>query len=183
MRPDRRRLWLGGLLAVSAALVAWDRLAGGGAATVEAVRRPDAAAAPSAAPAAVAVASTPAGGTHAPASIARLAPRTVYLDALAAEAEDAAATVAAAPPPAPVASVPAAPAPPPPPPFRVIGKGRIAGGWEVYLAQANRVVIAHAGDHLDGQYEVVAITPPALQLLYLPTHEASSLPIGAAFDD
>ena len=60
---------------------------------------------------------------------------------------------------------------------------RVDGGWEVYLAQANRVLVAHPGDRLDGQYEVVAIAPPALRLLYLPTHEASTLAIGAAFDD
>jgi hypothetical protein len=119
----------------------------------------------------------------APPAIARLAPRTAYAEALVAELEEAAAVTvaAAAPPPAP--SAPSAPPPPAPPPFRVIGKGRVDGGWEVYLAQANRVLVAHAGDRLDGQYEVVAIAPPALRLVHLSTHEPSTLPIGAAFDD
>ena len=164
MTPERRRALLLATCAALAALVAWDRLAAQPDELVQAVRAPVGVVAP-AAPRAW------------QATIARLAPRTDYLDALDAEA-------AAAPPPAPAAPPPpSAPEAPAPPPYRVIGKGRVDGRWEVYLAQANRVVVAHAGDRLDGQYEIVAITPPLMQLALLPTREPRTLAIGPALED
>ena len=165
MTPERRRAAMLGTLAALAGLVAWDRLAATPDALVEATR---------AAPPARAQAAAP----PPPSAIARLAPRTDYLAALQAEAA-AEPPPAAAPPPPP----PSAPEAPPPPPYRVIGKGHVDGRWEVYLAQANRVLVVHAGDHLDGQYEVVAIAPPTLQLAWLPTREPRTLSIGPALDD
>ncbi len=168
MTPERRRTLLLATLAALGALVAWDRLAAQPDELVEPTR------APVPAPADAAPTTSPRASQVA---IARLAPRTDYLDALAAEA-------AATPPPAPAApSPPSAPVAPAPPPFRVIGKGRVDGRWEVYLAQANRVVVAHAGDTLDGQYEVVSIVPPLMQLATLPTREPRTLSIGPALAD
>lgn len=165
MTPERRRALLLATFAALGALVTWDRLAARPDDLVEATRAPAQAASPIAAP-------------RQPVAIASLAPRTDYLDALEAEAHDTPPPVAAAPPP-PASAVEA----PAPPPFRVIGKGRVDGHWEVYLAQANRVVVARAGDRLDGRYEVVAITPPFLQLALLPTREPRTLAIGPALDD
>ncbi len=110
-------------------------------------------------------------------AIATLRSRDDYLDALQAEAADTPPPPAAAPPP------PSAPEAPSPPPYRVIGKGRVDGRWEVYLAQADHVVVARAGDRLDGQYEVVAIVPPVLQLATLPNRETRTLAIGPALAD
>ena len=168
MTPERRRALLLAVFAALAALVAWDRLAAKPDELVEPTRA--SVPTPSAIPVAVSTRASPV-------AIARLRPRDDYLDALQAEAAD-------TPPPA-IAVAPAPPPPeaPAPPPYRVIGKGRVDGRWEVYLAQANRVVVAHAGDRLDGQYEVVAIVPPTLQLALLPTREPRSLAIGPALDN
>jgi hypothetical protein len=201
MTPARRRLVLAALLLASAALVAWDRLRGP--AVVEATKvvasathataavGATIASAPTGASAAASVDTAPdASATshvaHAPGpvEIAHLASRDPYRVALAEAAAAAAALAAAAPPPPP----PAASAPPPPPvaptpTWRVIGKGRVDGAWEVYVAQDDHVSVLHAGDRLDGQFEVVAIAPPTLKLLHLPTGQAQTVAIGGAFDE
>ncbi len=167
MTPERRRALLLAVFAALAGLVAWDRLAAKPDELVEPTRA--SAPTPSAIPVAVSARASQV-------AIARLRPRDDYLDALQAEAADTPAPVVTVAPPPP----PEAPAPPP---YRVIGKGRVDGHWEVYLAQANRVVVARAGDRLDGQYEVVAIAPPTLQLALLPTREPRTLAIGPALDN
>jgi hypothetical protein len=67
--------------------------------------------------------------------------------------------------------------------WHVIGKGRVGGAWEVYVAQDDHVTVLHAGDRLDGQFEVAAITPPTLKLVHLATGQAPSVAIGSAFDE
>lgn len=167
------------VLVASAGLVAWDRL-GATPADAEPTRS-----ASGSEPAALPEPTTARAGTPtrtAPVRIAALASRTPYRQALEADAALAVAAAQAAPPAAaPPAS--AVPEPPAPPPYRVIGKGRVAGAWEVYLAQADHVVVARDGDRLDAQYQVVSIAPPAMQLMFLPTRESRTLTIGPAFDE
>lgn len=170
MTPERRRALLLAVFAALAALVAWDRLA----AKPDELVEPTRTSAPVSSTRPVTV-----SASSSQVAIASLRSRDDYLDALQAEAADTPPPPPAAPPPPP----PSAPEAPPPPPYRVIGKGRVDGHWEVYLAQANRVVVAHAGDRLDGQYEVVAIVPPVLQLATLPNRETRTLAIGPALAD
>jgi hypothetical protein len=64
-------------------------------------------------------------------------------------------------------------------PYAYLGKQWQGGAWEVYLAMGEEVRIARVGSVLDTRYRVVSITPPHLNLVYLPLKQAQSLDIGA----
>lgn len=93
----------------------------------------------------------------------------------------------ASPPPPSANVLPAPPAsmPPtaPPLPYKVLGKQLGQQGWMVFLSRGEQIVLAHAGERLDEQYEVVAIAPPRLDLRYLPLDSTQTLNIGPAFND
>jgi hypothetical protein len=83
------------------------------------------------------------------------------------------------PPPPP----PAAPPPPPkapPLPFTVLGKKLQDGGWQVFLARADRTYIVRDKDVIENDYRVESIAPPSLTLTYLPMNERQTLSIGNA---
>ena len=77
---------------------------------------------------------------------------------------------------------PVKPLPPvaPPVPFVYLGKKLESGQWEAYLGQGENVYIARAGMTLGGMYQVEAIDPPTLRLLYLPLKQSQTLSIGGA---
>ncbi|GAA5175864.1 hypothetical protein GCM10025771_09200 [Niveibacterium umoris] len=88
----------------------------------------------------------------------------------------------APPPPPPPPVVPAEPVTPTPP-FAVIGKQQAAGKWEVFLAYGDASLVAHAGERLDANWQVVAIRPPVMELEYVPTKQRQTLAIGADFNE
>lgn len=176
---NSRALILIGLLVTSGALVAYDQLKtdSSGAAVVEAVARPNARS--------VAAPSPRRKAEGEAQAIAALIPRATGSqpenDAFAPPAPkiDPKAAAAALKPPPP-------PPPPPPPtapplPFAYLGKKIEGGEWTVYLARQDRVYVARANQLLDSEYQVVAISPATIELLYLPLKEKQTLPTGAAF--
>ena len=76
----------------------------------------------------------------------------------------------AKPLPAPVASAP-------PVPFMYLGKLKDGGEWQVFLGQGDTTWIVKKHDLVDTLYQVVAIEPPSLTLLYLPLRQTQSLTI------
>lgn len=78
------------------------------------------------------------------------------------------------PPPPPqqmAASAPVAP----PVPFRYVGKQFSDGQWQVFLALGSSTLVAKEGDTLADNYQVKRITPPTLELVYLPLKQVQSL--------
>lgn len=87
-----------------------------------------------------------------------------------------------------VAPPPPPPAPPPPPvaptappfPYTFVGAYTSQGEGTVYfLAQGDRVVDAHVGDHLDGVYQFETATAGQLTFNYLPLNIRQFLSTGA----
>lgn len=73
------------------------------------------------------------------------------------------------PPPTPVA---------PPLPFRYMGRyGDDTGKNVIYLARADRTLIVHEGDTLDGAYKVIAVDGSRIEFEHLETHTKQTLPI------
>jgi hypothetical protein len=73
--------------------------------------------------------------------------------------------------------------PPPPPappalPFRYLGRYAAGGAVLVFLTQGEHVVLAKAGDTLDGGWRVDSIAGPAIQFTYLPLQVKQSLATG-----
>ena len=85
-------------------------------------------------------------------------------------------------PPPPKPEKAARPPPPmaPPLPFVYLGKKLEDGQWEVYLGRGEQVYIAREGMTLDGGYQVTAVRPPTLSLLYLPLKQSQTIPIGGS---
>lgn len=78
-----------------------------------------------------------------------------------------------------------APPPPPPPPpsapalpFTYLGKAVSDGALEVYLARSGTTYIVRDNMVIDGTYRVDTITPPTLQLTYLPLNQVQQINIG-----
>ena len=68
----------------------------------------------------------------------------------------------------------------PPPPFLYLGNKFEAGRWEAYLARGEQVFIVHEGTRLERDYQVKAIAPSTLTLIYLPLKQAQSISIGGS---
>lgn len=86
----------------------------------------------------------------------------------------------AAAPPAPVAPPkpePAAAPTAPPLPFTYLGRMTRRGNPVVYLQRNQEMVVAQAGETLDGTYLVESITPSAVQFVYLPLQSRQHLAI------
>jgi hypothetical protein len=90
-------------------------------------------------------------------------------------------------PPLPSVAPPQADVPPLPPtpaapsmPFTYLGKKEADGKWEVYLARGDDTLIVHEQTIIDGAYRVQAITPPTMQIVYLPLKLVQTLDIGGA---
>lgn len=79
-----------------------------------------------------------------------------------------------APPPPVVVAAPVAP----PVPYAFLGKKLEAEIWEVYLARGEQTFLVRTGQVLEGQWRVDRISPPSLELTYLPLGQALTLPIG-----
>lgn len=91
-----------------------------------------------------------------------------------------------APPPPPPAPPPAPPPPPPPPqapplPFKYIGMLEESAERTVwYLVQGERLIVAAAGDVIDGSYRVEGSQAGQLQFTYLPLDQRQTLAIGVS---
>ena len=170
MTPARRSLLLIGLLATSAALVAWDRLRAPAVTVANAVVRKPASAAAS-----------PQKSIDEP-SLSTPRERSDYLakgrDAFPSLLPPAPAARSGAPV-AAEASRPTAP----PLPFTVIGKKLERDAWEVYLARGDQTYIATQGVDIAGEYRVSAIEPTQITLIYLPLNEKQTLQTGASLHD
>jgi hypothetical protein len=83
------------------------------------------------------------------------------------------------PPPKPV-SAPPAPPTAPPLPYTYIGKKFEAGVWEVYLSQGDELRVVRPNTLLDSTYRVGAISPPTMNLTYIPLNQVQQLSIGAS---
>jgi hypothetical protein len=75
------------------------------------------------------------------------------------------------------------PLPPPPPmapalPFTFLGKKLEGKVWEVFLARGEQSFIVREGTVLDNTYRIETISPPTLNLTYLPLGQSQSLLIG-----
>ncbi|WP_300335734.1 hypothetical protein [Accumulibacter sp.] len=83
-------------------------------------------------------------------------------------------------PPPPLPEKSANPPPPmaPPVPFVYLGKKLEGGQWEAYLGFGEQVFIVRAGMTLAGTYQVKAVSPPTLTLIYLPLKQSQTIPIG-----
>lgn len=176
MKPTARKPLLFGLLAVSAALVAWDRLRAPQTPAISGAVQRTAPAAPAAGATAAAEANPATFNTL----LEPLRPRDDYqrpgLDAFPANVARVPELSQASPPVAEPAR-PSAPALP----FTVIGKKFERGQWEVYLARGDQTYIATVGLQLSDDYRVAAITPTQMTLVYLPLNESQTLQIGASF--
>jgi hypothetical protein len=201
MKSTVRQRVLFSLLAVSSALVAWDRLRTNDSGISTAVVRPPSgesrmheprtpAGRPPSMPTPItgtapAKSSTSTPGPD-PTDVALLQPRTAYLepgaDAFPPFRPASAIVPVSRPPesepePAPVAPVA------PPVPFNVIGKKVEGGRWEVYLAKGETTFVATIGAVLAGTYRVEDIQPTELTLLYLPLGEKQTLNSGPRLHD
>lgn len=170
MTPARRSLLLIGLLAVSAALVAWDRLRTPAVKVANAVARKPA--------------STTTSSQQAVTELSLATPRERgdYL----AKGHDAFPSLLPPAPPAPTGPAVAAEAPrptAPPLPFTVIGKKFERDTWEVYLARGEQTYIATQGADIAGEYRVSAIEATQITLIYLPLNEKQTLQTGASLND
>jgi len=93
--------------------------------------------------------------------------------------------VAPAPMPAPVATVvataaevpPAPPPPPPPLPYKFVGQMRDGSETVIYLSLGDQMVVARAGETLDGGYKVAAITGNQLEFESVALGIRQTLPI------
>lgn len=169
MNPATRRRLLFGVLALSAAAVAWDRLRKPRLATSQAVVRANAP-------------TSPATSRNAPAmAVAKLLPRAGYGE----EGSDAFSPwqpIIAPPAPQQVEEAPPAPTAPPLP-FTVLGKKFESGAWEVYLAKGDQTYIATEGALVADDYRVSAILPTQITFTYLPLNTKQNLPTGASLHD
>lgn len=68
-------------------------------------------------------------------------------------------------------------------PFAVIGKQSKAQNWEVFLADQAHSFVVREGDTVAAAYSIIAIKPPTMQVLYLPTQTALTVMIGAPFSE
>lgn len=78
---------------------------------------------------------------------------------------------------------PPKPLPPPPPsapalPFTFLGKKLEGGTWEVFLARGEQSFVVREGDVIENTYRIENISPPNLNLNYLPLGQSQSLVIG-----
>lgn len=189
MKP--RHLLMAVALAGAAALVVFGDKTPAGSGVAEAVdRRPQPAAAgtaapalPATAPAAPAPAANDAKPAAAEVQILRLLPRGELIGESGEGSFGGAGAVFGSqnwtPPPPP----PQAPPPPPPPqapplPFTYIGKAASEGAWEVFLARGEKTYVVRAQMVIDGVYRVDAVAPPMLKLTYLPLNQSQQLNIG-----
>ncbi len=134
-----------------------------------------------AAPSAAAAASTPSLDTRR--LTTRAAPASAPLDAFAPRSwTRAAPALPPPPPPAPVELPPPAPPQAPPLPFRYMGRlEEAAGATRWYLLAGERLIVASAGDEIDGRYRVDGVLPDQpllLRFTYLPLAQAQTLAIG-----
>ncbi|MEY2689784.1 MAG: hypothetical protein RL375_3983 [Pseudomonadota bacterium] len=113
----------------------------------------------------------------------RAAPASAPLDAFAPRSWTRPPPPLPAPPPAaPVEAPPPAAPQAPPLPYKYLGRLEVAPGvtrW--YLLAGDRLVVASAGDEIDGRYRVDGVSPDQPQLLrftYLPLAQAQTLAIG-----
>lgn len=168
-----RHLLLGLALLVSAGLAAFGDKAPESA-VVESVERP--ATGQRAAPAVPAAVPQAAGGV----AVMRLVPRAELIGQDGDGDGSVFATHSWNPPP-PEAAPPPPPPPPsaPPMPFAYIGKALGAAGWEIYLAQGERVHAVKAGETIDGTWRIDAVAPPVMNVTYLPLGQQQQLNIGA----
>lgn len=85
--------------------------------------------------------------------------------------------------PAPVAPVAPAPPPPapsaPPLPFKYLGR-YTADVPLVILTMGERMIVAKAGDTLDGGWRIDRLGPALIEFTYLPLQQKRSLPTGDA---
>ena len=63
-------------------------------------------------------------------------------------------------------------------PYTYVGKKQESGEWEVYLALGEEIRVVRSNMTLDGNYQIGAITPPTLGLIYLPLKQTQTLSIG-----
>ncbi|MET0383527.1 MAG: hypothetical protein ABW032_08905 [Burkholderiaceae bacterium] len=92
-------------------------------------------------------------------------------------------TPVAAPAPSAPMLAPPPPAPPPEPPstrYRFFGRlDNVSGGYEVYLASGDRVVLAQAGVQLDDGFVVEAVSPTEVRLSHAGFDARSVIPVPA----
>jgi hypothetical protein len=77
-------------------------------------------------------------------------------------------------------SAPQAPSGPPSLPYRFTGRFNDGGESIVYLSHGENVLVAKAGETLEGTYQVLAIEDRRIQLKHLPTGESQSLSLPAS---
>jgi hypothetical protein len=82
------------------------------------------------------------------------------------------------PPPPVIVQKPAAPVAPPLP-YMYMGKMIENGRLSIFLTRQDKPYVVHAGDVLDNQYRVDSISPPIMELTYLPLKQKQTLDIGA----
>lgn len=85
-----------------------------------------------------------------------------------------------APPPAPRAEAQAAPRSAPPVPFRYVGKLVANGKTEIFLMRGEELISIAAGQDIDGEYRVDAITEERIALTYLPLKARQSIELAEA---
>ena len=67
----------------------------------------------------------------------------------------------------------------PPLPFRFVGRQWTDGGQEVFISAGNKVLIARAGEQLDGGFRIDAVEPDRILFTYLPLETSFQLQFGA----
>jgi len=79
------------------------------------------------------------------------------------------------------ASAAAAPQPPSAPPLPFVYAGRVTqdGRTEVYVTRNDELIAIAAGEKIDGQYRVDAITAASIRFTYLPLKSVQSLELDA----
>lgn len=83
-------------------------------------------------------------------------------------------------PPAPARQVEAVARPSAPPlPFRFVGRQWIEGRQEVFISAGDKVLIARAGEQLDGGFRIDAVEPGRILFTYLPLETPFQLQFGA----
>lgn len=84
-------------------------------------------------------------------------------------------------PPKPVTPSPFMPPPlpsAPPLPFAFIGKKLEGTTWEVYVTRGEQSFVLRQGSVIDNTYRIHAVTPPSMNLIYLPLGQTQTLAIG-----
>lgn len=66
----------------------------------------------------------------------------------------------------------------PPLNFKFVGKQMNAGRWTIFLSLQDRILLVEETSVIDENYRVGKITPPTMELIYIPLNQTQTLFIG-----